>query len=108
MSDPDGDVMTVTFYDASDDTVIGTIYGVTSGGTATVMWQDLTRNTNYEWYAVADDGSLSTQSGTFSFRVEGSCDDTDYFLIIGIIVAITIIGILSVMTLAIIKKRVIN
>lgn len=67
VSDPDGDSMDVKFYDASDDSVIGTNTGVADGGTASVTWSDLNYGTDHSWYAVADDGSLTTQSSTWSF-----------------------------------------
>jgi len=66
-TDLNGDPMDVTFYDASDDSVIGSDAGVASGDTASVTWSGLEAGTDYSWYAVADDGSASTQSGTWSF-----------------------------------------
>ena len=71
VSDPDGDSMDVTFYDASDDSAIGTDSGVSDGGTASVTWSGLSYGTSYSWYAVADDGTDTTQSDTWSF-------DTNY------------------------------
>lgn len=68
VSDPDGDSMSVTFYDASDDSQIGsTQTSVSDGGTASVTWDNLDWGTEYSWYAVADDSSASTQSSTWSF-----------------------------------------
>ncbi len=68
LSDPDGDSMDVTFHDASDDSVIDTDSGVSSGGTASVTWSGLVASTTYSWYAVATDTQgESTQSATWSF-----------------------------------------
>ncbi len=67
VSDPDGDTMNVTFYDASDDSVFGTDNSVASGSTASVTWSGLSLNETYEWYAVADDGQDTTQSATWNF-----------------------------------------
>jgi|GEM_PF-1585750 len=67
VSDADGDSMDVSFYDASDDSLIGTDTGVASGGTASVTWSGLSYSTTYSWYAVASDGSDTTQSSTWSF-----------------------------------------
>ncbi len=67
VSDPDGDTMDVTFYDASDDGVIGTDNEVASGDSAEFEWSDLLQDTVYEWYVVADDGEFTTQSATWSF-----------------------------------------
>ncbi len=66
VSDPNGDPMTVTFYNASDDTEVGNNTGVTNG-TTSVVWNGLSTNTTYSWYAVADDGSLTNRSDTWSF-----------------------------------------
>ncbi|MBS3817693.1 MAG: PKD domain-containing protein, partial [Candidatus Thermoplasmatota archaeon] len=67
VSDPDGDSMDVSFYNASDDSLINTDSGVADGGTASVTWSDLSYNTTYDWYAVADDGQATNSSGTWSF-----------------------------------------
>ncbi len=70
VSDSDGDSMDVTFYDASDDSVIGTDYNVPSGGTASTIWSDLSYQTTYDWYAIADDETDTTTSSTWSFTTE--------------------------------------
>jgi probable HAF family extracellular repeat protein len=67
VNDPDGDSMTVSFYDASDDSIIGTINGVPSGDSAYVEWFNLDPLSIYSWYAVADDGEYTTQSNSWSF-----------------------------------------
>lgn len=75
VSDPDGDSMDVSFYDASDDSQIGsTQTGVSDGGTASVTWSNLNWGTSYSWYAVADDGSATTQSSTWSFTTNYAPD----------------------------------
>ena len=77
VTDPDGDTMDVSFYDASDDSLIGTDNGVASGGTASVTWSGLNTETTYEWYAVADDGTDTTTSATWTFTTisEGGGDE---------------------------------
>jgi photosystem II stability/assembly factor-like uncharacterized protein len=65
--DPNLDSMTVRFYDASDDSEIGTDYGVPSGDIAYVTWSGLSPETAYSWYTIADDGEYTTQSATWSF-----------------------------------------
>ncbi len=68
VTDPEGHTMNVTFYDASGPTQIGTTQtGIASGGTASVTWSGLAASTSYDWYAVADEGGLSTQSPTWTF-----------------------------------------
>jgi len=60
--------MNVHFYDASGPTLIGTDTGVPSGGTAIMPWTGLSESTDYDWYAVADDGIYTHQSLTWTFR----------------------------------------
>ena len=74
VSDPNGDMLDVTFYDDSDDSVIGMDSNVPSGGTASVTWSGLSVSTLYSWYAVADDGALTNTSATWSFTT--SDEDT--------------------------------
>jgi len=65
--DPDGDPMDVFFYNASDDSLIGTDFGVSSGGTASLAWSSLSEGAIYNWYAVADDGVSTATSSIWSF-----------------------------------------
>ncbi len=67
VSDPNGDLLDVSFYDASGPTLIGTDNNVPSGGTASINWNGLSADTTYNWYAVADDGEFTTQSPTWQF-----------------------------------------
>ena len=63
-----GESVTVTFYDASNDNVIGSDT-LSSNGTATTEWGDISGGTN-QWYAIVEDeygGEI--QSETFSFEV---------------------------------------
>jgi len=66
--DPDGDTMDVSFYDASDDSLIGLDKSVPSGGTASVVWGGLSRGTVYFWYAVANDSIYETTSDIWNFK----------------------------------------
>ena len=75
VSDPDGDMMDVSFYNAFDDSLIGTDTDVSSGGTASISWGGLSGNTEYEWYAIADDGALNTQSATWTFTTVNTAPD---------------------------------
>ncbi len=51
--------------------LIGTAQDVASGEHATVQWSGLDPDTEYEWYAVADDGQATTTSATASFTTGG-------------------------------------
>ena len=65
--DPDSNSMTVTFFDGSDDSEIGVVENVPSGGTASINWNNLEYGTTYSWYAIADDGIFENKSKVFSF-----------------------------------------
>lgn len=64
--DPEGNNTVVTFYDASDDSVIGTDT-VASGNNATTVWDDLFPGTTYQWYVTLDDGYNNVTSSTVNF-----------------------------------------
>jgi C1A family cysteine protease len=66
VSDPDGDMMDVTFYDMMD-VRIATATHVPSGETACVQWTGLYPNSSYAWYAIAGDGAESTKSPQWHF-----------------------------------------
>ena len=59
--------MDISFYNASDDTLIDIDYDVASESRASVNWSDLNENCTYYWYAVADDGYYQIQSDTWEF-----------------------------------------
>ncbi|GAB6906757.1 hypothetical protein JCM12296A_25930 [Desulfosarcina cetonica] len=66
VSDADGAVMDVYFYDA-DGNLIGVQEDVASGTTASVVWEGLASDTTYAWYATVDDGLNTTDSPIWSF-----------------------------------------
>jgi len=72
VSDPDDDPMDVSFYDASDDSLIGTDNNVNSGGIASVQWKDLSYNTMYYWYAIANDSLYETKSDEWCFTTKSN------------------------------------
>ncbi|MFX1321126.1 MAG: hypothetical protein ACFFAQ_05715 [Promethearchaeota archaeon] len=65
--DNDGDIMNVSFYDASDDSLIGWEYIFGGSGRASASWSGLTNDTTYIWYAKSDDGLSVTRSGNWTF-----------------------------------------
>jgi len=67
VSDPNMDMMNVSFYNASDDDLIDIDYDVSSGDTASVAWHGLHYNTTYSWYAIANDSKSETMSDTWIF-----------------------------------------
>ena len=67
-TDPDQKNLTYDLAGSSAAfTLIGTVNNVASGSNASVVWSDLDPNTEYEWFAVSSDGSLATNSATWSF-----------------------------------------
>ena len=71
--------MNVYFYNAKDNSKIGTDTDVPSGGTATTNWEDLEYGTTYRWYAIADDKDMETQSDTFSFTTNSPPTFSDIY-----------------------------
>ena len=71
ISDLEGNNMNVSFYDATAHNLIGTSYNVPSFTRAQVTWNNLTTNTTYFWYAIADDGEYTNQSETWEFTTVG-------------------------------------
>ena len=70
VTDPDNDTMNVSFYDASDDSLIGTDFNVPNGSRAEVSWSGLQYNTTYSWYAIANDSIIENLSDVWSFTTE--------------------------------------
>lgn len=71
--DPDGDSIDVTFYNASDNSVIGVALNIASGGIASITWSGLSSSTTYSWYTIATDGiANSNPSDTWSFTTLSS------------------------------------
>ena len=70
VTDNDGDVLDVTFYDASDDSVFGTDTGVTNNTRASVSAPigDMTNYSWFEWYVVIDDGVYQVTGPTWQYR----------------------------------------
>ncbi len=67
VSDPDYDTLNVTFYDASDDSIIGTDNDVPSGEVAEANWTNLYHGQLYRWYVTVYDGVSMTTSPIWNF-----------------------------------------
>ncbi len=70
VEDPDDDNLKVDFFNASDDSIIGTLTNVESGTYATITWNDLSYNMTYSWYAKANDSEYSNTSDLFFFKTK--------------------------------------
>ncbi len=69
ISDPEGNKMDVSFYDASTQDLIGVANNIPSFTRAQITWNNLLINNTYFWYAIADDGTYKNQSDTWKFTV---------------------------------------
>ncbi len=69
VSDADGDLMNVSFYNVSNG-LIGTVSNVASGSNASITWNDLSYNTTYSWYVVVSDGIVSVTSPIWHFTTK--------------------------------------
>lgn len=65
--DSDFDPLSVYFYNASDNSLIGMSSEVPSGGTVSVDWNDLSEATLYYWYVNVSDGEYMVQSDIWYF-----------------------------------------
>ncbi len=102
VSDADGDTVTVTFYNDSDDSVIGSDIVTGGNGTASVTWSGVTRDMVCRWYVKANDGKGATQSATWEFTTRGAGDGPPRIPLPGLIPIGLIVfgatGIISVIT----------
>ena len=65
--DPDGDDMTVNFYNAIDHSLFGTVLETPSETTASISVKNLENGALYNWYVTIDDGSYIITSEIWSF-----------------------------------------
>ncbi len=65
VSDPDGDSVTVTFYNAISGDVIGT--DSVTNDTASITWDGLTSSSSYEWNFTMNDGTNNITADTWTF-----------------------------------------
>ena len=57
VNDNEKQVINVTFYNANNQSIIGTDRVIGDNEIASIYWTDLTLNTTYRWYVTVDDGS---------------------------------------------------
>ncbi|OKY78666.1 MAG: Secreted protein with PKD repeat domain [Candidatus Methanohalarchaeum thermophilum] len=70
VSDPDGDSMNVSFYNAEDDSLIAEKTGVSNNSRTTVTWKKLDKDNKYSWYVEIDDGVDIAEGPTWNFTTE--------------------------------------
>ena len=102
VSDDDGDTLTVTFYNATDNSILGSDTVTGGSGTASVTWSGVTNEMVCRWYVIADDGVSATQSPTWTFTTIDPSTPPDGIPLPGLIpfglIVIGTTGILSVIT----------
>jgi 2',3'-cyclic-nucleotide 2'-phosphodiesterase (5'-nucleotidase family) len=99
VSDADGSPVTVSFYD-SNDTLIGTVSNVLTGGTASVVWNSLEESRQYRWYAVTNDGLGTTISPMWTFTTESLDADVP---IMGNVA--TLVAMLTLLLTGVVRQR---
>ncbi|MBD3185484.1 hypothetical protein GF325_01545 [Candidatus Bathyarchaeota archaeon] len=73
VNDADGDALSVHFYNASDNTLIGTANEPDGTGNVNITWSGLPLGDMQSWYVTVSDPFASTNSTTWSFTpVSGS------------------------------------
>ena len=66
VTDPDSDYLSVYFYDASNNTLLGVKHGIKSGGTASLSIR-LPYDKVMAWYVVVNDSKLEATSDIWTF-----------------------------------------
>ncbi len=80
VSDPDSDVLTVKFFNATSDELIRSKSGVSNGSRVEVVWEDLAPGNTYNWYASVEDGKKSNTSDVWSFTTVKTGENSPPFL----------------------------
>jgi len=78
VSDPDEDVMSVSFYDGSNDNRLIEVTDVDSGEIASFSWDGRTSGTIYQWYVRVSDSLGENQSETWWFTTKSSDENPPY------------------------------
>ncbi len=68
--DSENDNMTVSFYNASDNSLIANLTNITSGTTVSVPWANLSLNMTYQWYVTVNDSLKDNRSDTWQFTTK--------------------------------------
>ena len=69
VNDIDGDSLTVNFYDASDDSLIGSDDTVVGSGIATTTWSNIARVGDYNWYVTVSGANATVSGGNYTFTL---------------------------------------
>ena len=74
VEDPDKDSLRVEFYNASDNSIINTLYNIESSTIAKITWNDLSYKKTYYWYVKVNDSEYSNKSDVFNFETKKIID----------------------------------
>ena len=67
VTDPDNQLLTVSFYNATSNNLIGTVINIANGSRASTSWLGLNGRKTYRWYAITSDGNSTVRSRTWNF-----------------------------------------
>ena len=79
VTDPNNDTMNVSFYDVSDNFLIGIDANVSNSGVASVIWSGLSYHTSYGWYVVVNDSRHLTRSENWSFTTKSRPSSGEHY-----------------------------
>ncbi len=82
VEDTDDDILTVKFYNASNDVLIDSVENAASGTRVEITWGDLDFNKSYSWYVEVEDSEYKNTSDVFNFKTKGDTGSTPYIEII--------------------------
>jgi hypothetical protein len=68
VSNPDEILLNILFIDASNNQIIGSYSNIDNEIKLSIIWNELSYNTIYSWYVIADDGNFETLSNVWSFK----------------------------------------
>ncbi|MDD1776728.1 MAG: SBBP repeat-containing protein [Candidatus Helarchaeota archaeon] len=74
VADPDGDNLDVSFYNATDNSLIGTALGVISGTNGSTSWGGFMWGVHQLWYVTVSDGINITKSMNWTFTPDRAPD----------------------------------
>nr|MDO8114872.1 hypothetical protein [Candidatus Sigynarchaeota archaeon] len=77
--DSDGEPLTIEFYNASDNSLIGTTTHPDGSGRVGVFWNGLAPGATFSWYAIVRDHFTSTTSDTWRFTTKSAGDNSAPF-----------------------------
>lgn len=76
VSDDDYDELTVSFYNAQNDSVLGECSAVESDSNVSIQLDGLPDNESFSWYVIVTDQQAATMSPTWTFTIDTNDTET--------------------------------